>query len=156
MIFWMIAGAIAALALIAMAAASSVVAVPALRDQVSIFSTSVRFSPWWWRLPIDGGLATLTMLPPTLFMGLSCPLASRLFLGDVRKLGSGVGGAYLLANLGSILGALLAAVVLLPLFGPIGGTKIIATVNLALAVALLVAVRKRVGGWRAPTTAAVV
>ncbi|MCH8147215.1 MAG: fused MFS/spermidine synthase [Planctomycetes bacterium] len=88
----------------------------------------------------------LAMLPATMAMGLSFPLASRLFLGDVRKLGSRIGSAYLLANVGSIFGSILAAILLLPLFGTGGGTKIVAAANLALG--LFVIAHCRPLSWR--------
>ncbi|HUU85473.1 MAG TPA: fused MFS/spermidine synthase [Phycisphaerae bacterium] len=147
---------VAVLALVAMACLSGVIAVPALYERVSFFSPEIRAHAWWFRLLLDCGLATITMLPATLFMGLSFPLASRLFLGDVRKLGTRVGGAYLLANLGSILGSLLAAVLLLPLFSTIGGTKVVACINLVLGGALLLHIRRRAAGWVPPVAVSLV
>ncbi|MCH8966617.1 MAG: fused MFS/spermidine synthase [Planctomycetes bacterium] len=132
---------IASLALVAIACQWLVLSVPGLREFASIFSTDVQTQAWWHRLAVDGGLAIVVMLPATLAMGLSFPLASRLFLGDVRKLGSRVGGAYLLANLGSICGAVLGATVLLPLLGTAGGTKAVAVTNLALGVLVMLWLR---------------
>jgi spermidine synthase len=138
--------AIAVLALAAVACQSVILSVPALVDYVSIYSQGVRAQPWWWRLLIDGAIAAMVMLPATVFMGLSFPLASRLYLGDVRKLSTRVGGAYLLANLGSILGSLLGALILLPHFGTIGGTKVVAVGNLVLGIAVMAWIRKRATG----------
>ena len=127
---------------------------PSLRDWISIFSAAAVARPWWVRLLLDAGLAAVTMLPATLFMGLSFPLASKLYLGDVRRLGRRVGGAYLLANLGSILGAVLAAVLLLPFLGTLGGTKLAAVINLVLGLGvLLYSGRRLVSSW-APVVAA--
>ena len=142
---------IAVTAMLCIAAQWFVANMPAIRESFSIFNNDIRYSPWWWRLMLDGGLATMTMLPATLFMGLSFPLAGRLFLGDVRKLGTRIGGAYFLANIGSILGSLLAAVLLLPLAGTVGGTKIVALLNLALGGLLIFWIRKRYPGWKIPT-----
>lgn len=136
----------ATLALLAMACLWAVLAIPSLREATSIFSNTVRQKPWWLRLIVDGAVATIAMLPATMAMGLSFPLASRLFLGDVRKLGSRIGTAYLLANMGSILGAIMAAILLLPRFGTGGGTKIVAAANLALG--LFVMAHCRPLSWR--------
>lgn len=136
----------AALALLAMVCLWAVVAIPSLREATSIFSLAVRQKPWWMRLLVNGVVGMIAMLPATMAMGLSFPLASRLFLGDVRKLGSRIGTAYLLANVGSILGAILAAILLLPLFGTGGGTKIVAAANLALG--LFVIAHCRPLSWR--------
>ena len=106
-----------------------------LAAQVSVFGT-FRSAPWLARLAISGLGALMMMLPATLLMGLSFPMASRLFLSDVRHLGERVGGAVLLSNLGSILGSVLAALWILPALGVVRGTHCVALINLALAAAL--------------------
>ncbi len=133
--------AIAGLALWALACMTTILSQPDLYDAISLFSRKVRAQPLWWRLLADVGIAAVTMLPATLFMGLAFPLAGRMFLGDVRKLGARVGAAYLIANLGSICGAVLGAVWLLPLFGTVGGTKAVIAVNLSLGAFLMFFVR---------------
>lgn len=150
--------AIAVLALWAMACQSLVLLHPAIGEHISIFTQTVRLQPWWLRLLIDAGSATVMMLPATLFMGLSFPLATRLFLGDVRRLGQGIGGAYLLANLGSILGSVLAVALLLPVFGTIGGTKFLALINAALGLAVLIGFRRQAirSAWPTAITMATV
>jgi len=109
----------------------------ALEVHISIFSQTVQARPWWWRLAVDAGLATAIMLPATLLMGLSFPLASRLYLGDVTRLSVRTGSAYLLANIGSVVGAILGGVLVLPLFGTIGGTKVFAATNVLLGIMVL-------------------
>ena len=136
--------AIAILGLFAAAAAMYLAGDPDMRAITSIFSPSVLARPWWQRLLINAGISTVALLPAALFMGLSFPLASRLFLGDVTRLGRRIGGAYLLANIGSIFGSILAAVLLLPLLGTIGGTKAVALVNLGLGLLVLFWMRKEV------------
>ncbi|MHC4427389.1 MAG: fused MFS/spermidine synthase [Planctomycetota bacterium] len=133
---------IAVLGLAAMAGLHFLPEMPALFDRVSIYSGEVRFRPWIWRLTVNAGVATATMFPATVLMGLSFPLATRLFLGDVRALAARVGTAYLLANIGSVLGAIAGAALLLPLFGTIGATKVCAAANAALAVAIILVVRR--------------
>lgn len=125
--------AIAVLAIATIGAFLWVVQSPSIREHVSIFSHTVKATVWWKRLLVQSGIATAMMLPATIFMGLSFPLASRLFLGDVKKLGNRLGGAYFLANLGSIGGSILGAVLLLPHLGTIGGTKFLAILNLCVA-----------------------
>ena len=93
------------------------------------------------------------MLPATLLMGLSFPLASRLFLGDVRLLGRRVGSAYLLSNLGSIAGAILAATWLLPALGTVGGTRLVMGINVLLACAILARVKTPLRQRLAPAVA---
>ncbi len=128
---------ISILAVGAIGALSFVLGDRELQAQISIFSAGVAQMPWWERLWIDVALAFAMMLPATLLMGLSFPVASQLFLGDVRRLGERVGAAYLLANIGSIAGSVLAALVILPVFGTIGGTRAIAAVSLGLGALIL-------------------
>ncbi|MEK6800173.1 MAG: fused MFS/spermidine synthase [Planctomycetota bacterium] len=124
---------IAGLGLWAVVCMALVLVHPSVNEYVNIFLPQVRLQPWARRMAIIAAVALLTMLPATLVMGLSFPLASRMFVGDVRKLGRLVGGAYLLANVGSILGGVLAAVILLPVLGVNRGTQACALLNVALA-----------------------
>lgn len=128
---------IAVLALAAVGAELAVLRRPELRESFSVFSASLRAQAWWWRLLAGGGVAVAVMLPATLLMGLCFPLASRLFLGSVARVGPRVGMATLLANLGSISGAVLAAVAILPRLGTVRGTLAVAGLNLVLGLAVL-------------------
>jgi len=128
---------IAILAVVAIGGISVLLGDREWETRVSIFAVGVAQKPWWERLWIDVAIAFAMMLPATLLMGLSFPLASQLFLGDVRRLGERVGVATLLANVGSIGGSVLAAVFLLPVFGTIGGTRAIAAGSLALGALVL-------------------
>ncbi|MFN8177921.1 MAG: fused MFS/spermidine synthase [bacterium] len=108
-----------------------------VQERVSIFFQTFFNRPWPQRLLIDAAVAFVAMFPATLLMGLSFPLATSLFLGDLRRLAPRLGNAVLLANAGSIAGALGGALFVLPIFGTAGGTRAIAAVNLALGVAVL-------------------
>ncbi len=129
--------AIAAFALAAIAIEHQLLNDPALRDRMSIFSPIFRARPWEWRLARTSGMAATILLPATLMMGLSFPVASRLFLGRVRAVGRRTGGAYFLANLGSISGSIAAALVLLPRLGTVGTIQLLAALNLLLGLLLL-------------------
>jgi spermidine synthase len=145
---------IGVLAVLTVALQWLVLSTPALYDRFSIYSASFQAYPWWLRLGATALLATGIMLPATALMGLSFPLAARLFLGDVRRIGARAGGAYLLANVGSVAGALLGAAVVLPHLGTIGGTKLVALVNVALGVAVLGAADMLGRRWRIAAAAA--
>ena len=129
--------AIAAFALAAVAIAHQLLNDPALRDRLSVFSPVFRARPWEWRLARTSGLAAAILLPATLMMGLSFPVASRLFLGRVRAVGRRTGGAYFLANLGSISGSIAAALILLPGLGTVGTIQLLAALNLLMGLLLL-------------------
>jgi|GEM_PF-1546140 len=108
-----------------------------LAERVSIFSQNVSFLPWPGRLAITGSVVTVALLPATFAMGLMFPLASSMFVGRMSLLGRKLGSAYLLSNVGSIAGVVVAAYFILPGFGTMTGTKIVACVNLAGALLLL-------------------
>jgi hypothetical protein len=129
-----------------------------LEGQLSIFYAAVFARAWWLRVMIDTGFALAVMLPATFFMGLSFPLATRLYLGDVRRVDARVGQATLLANLGSIAGAIAAAVLILPNLGTVGGTRAVALVNLALGGLVLSRVTRpaAAAGWLAGASVAIV
>jgi spermidine synthase len=128
---------IALLAMAAIGAEYMLLTNPDLWSQISVFSFAGMSLAWQSRILMAALVALAMMLPATLLMGLSFPVASRLFLGDVRHLGERVGMAYLLANLGSILGAGAAAFILLPYFGTIRGTLAIAIANIILGILVL-------------------
>jgi len=141
---------IAVLALWAMACMSLVLTHESIYPHVSIFFPQVRFQPWAIRLAVVAMVSVVTMLPGAILMGLSFPLASRMYIGDVRKLDSNIGAAYLLANMGSIFGSIVAASLLLPTLGVVGGTKLCAVANLLLGVVILGRLRKIQSGWIVP------
>lgn len=128
---------IAVTALIAIGVIATGVGSDVFQQRVSIFFQTFYDRPWQERLLVNSAVAFATMFPATLLMGLSFPLATSLFVGDVRRLGERLGDAVLLANVGSIVGALAGAIVVLPAFGTVGGTRVIAAVNVALALAIL-------------------
>ncbi|MCL4685931.1 fused MFS/spermidine synthase [Myxococcota bacterium] len=118
--------AIGFLALAVIAGEHRILTDPAIKDHLSIFSPVFQIQPWWWRLGATSFAAIALMLPATLLMGLSFPIASRLFVDRVGSIDRRAGGAYLLSNLGSITGSVVAALVLLPLLGTVGATKLLA------------------------------
>ena len=130
---------IALLALLAISAEAAILARTDWREALSVYSLSLRTRPWWWRLGAGAGAAVAIMLPATFAMGLVFPLATRLFLGSVGRLGRSVGLATLLSNAGSIAGAILAATLVLPWLGTVGGTRGLAGLNLCLGGLVLLA-----------------
>jgi spermidine synthase len=142
--------AIALLALLAIGAVHAILERADLRDALSVYSLSLRARPWWWRLGASASAAIAILLPATFAMGLVFPLAARLVLGSVGRLGARVGLATLLSNAGSIAGAIFAATWLLPRLGTVGSTRTLALVNVALGLLTLACAglsgRQRVAG----------
>jgi spermidine synthase len=127
---------------IAFFAAVASVAIYFLQSNAAILDAvreGIRSFHWLLRLAVHGGIALAIMLPATFWMGLSFPLANRLYIAELSKLGRGVGSAYLLSNLGSILGALGAALLVLPFLGSLNGLRFLVVINLSLGAWLMIA-----------------
>lgn len=138
---------IALLATAAIGLVTWVLADPELAKNFSIFSRDLLHQPWYESLTRSSLVSIVMLLPPTVFMGLAFPLGTALYVRRIAHLDKRVGTAYLLANIGSIAGVVTGVVVLLPHFGIMGATKLVILLNLALAVVVIVAMR-RSAGWR--------
>ncbi len=57
------------------------------------------------------------MLVPTIFSGMSLPVASRIASNDMRVLGKSIGGIFSMNTMGSVAGALITGLVLIPFLG---------------------------------------
>ena len=135
--------AIAVLGLGAMLLTWLVWAHPGLYDQLNIHAAAVRERPWGLRLLVDAALVLATLLPASLCIGLAFPLTTRLFWVAWPILGAGSGRAYLFASAGNVLGGLASGLVLLPLLGTLGGTKLVALTHLGLGAGLALFLRGR-------------
>ncbi len=90
----------------------------------------------WSILVVDVVLIAAIILPPTVLIGASFPVAARLMEGDAPRRGREVGVALALTSAGNVLGILLTAFALIPLVGLQGGVAVLAVLN-ALAALLL-------------------
>ncbi|HPG24230.1 MAG TPA: fused MFS/spermidine synthase [Myxococcota bacterium] len=129
--------AVALFTILAIAAEHRILTSPALFDRISAFSRDALALPWLVSLVTAVGVVIALVLPATIWMGLAFPLASRLFVRRVDHLTARAGLAYLLSNLGSIAGAIGAAVFVLPTLGSVGGTKLFVAVNVVLGLLVL-------------------
>ena len=83
--------------------------------------------------------ALLVMFIPTCLMGAAFPLASRLHVRRIDRVGRSVGDVYAANTAGAIVGAIAAGFVLIPLFGTQGSVELLAWSNLAIGAALVIA-----------------
>lgn len=104
-------------------------------------------------VPLQGLVAVLLLLPPTLLMGLSMPLLAGYLTQARQTLGRAVGLLYGINTLGAALGALLTGYALLPAFGVKTSTWIAVGLNLLAALAGLVLARG-LGDSRSPVESA--
>jgi spermidine synthase len=83
--------------------------------------------------------AGLILLPPTLFLGATLPLATAICARGLATLGYTVGRVYAVNTLGAILGSLAAGFVLIPAIGMQGTLTLLIALNFASALALAMA-----------------
>ena len=99
-------------------------------------------APWSIAI-INAFVAAVVILPPTIFIGASFPVAARLMERGRPGRGREVGLALALTTAGNVGGVLLTAFVVIPLLGLQRGVAVLALVNLAAALLLWVVGRER-------------
>jgi len=82
------------------------------------------------------GLCLALMLIPTTFIGMTLPLASRVATRRVGVLGKSVGSVFSINTLGTLLGAAIGGLVLMPALGLEGTFRTVIVLNAVLAVVL--------------------
>jgi len=87
------------------------------------------------------------LLPPTLLMGISFPLALKAVNRDIDDLAVDVGAVYGINTLGAVVGALGAGFVLIPLVGTQNALFVLATGNALLGAWLLARAERRAWRW---------
>lgn len=94
-------------------------------------------------MAVECGIIALVVFVPTLLIGAVFPFTFRLASGSDRSVGRSVAAVYTWNTIGSIAGSLAASFVLVPLLGLAVSLRLAATVNLAVAAALLLAASPR-------------
>jgi spermidine synthase len=100
--------------------------------------------------------AFAVMLPATLFIGATFPLAVRLLARDESEAAAVTGRVYAWNTVGAILGAVLAGFYLIPALGFEGSIRFVVSVNLLLALWTLLFVAPRVPALAIPAAATAV
>ena len=109
--------------------------------QVAIAALSMAVYAWMGPLiPEQRGMAQLAvygvmiMLPATIFIGATFPLAVRLLARDEREASTSTARIYAWNTIGAILGAVLAGFYLIPTLGFEGSIKLAVMINLSMAL----------------------
>ena len=92
----------------------------------------------WWRY--RGGIFAMSfgiMLVPTLLMGASFPVVSRIWTRSFGQVGRGVGDVNAANSLGAFAGSLAAGLLLIPLFGTEGTFRLLGGLNLLVGAAVI-------------------
>jgi spermidine synthase len=98
-------------------------------------------------------ISALAMFIPTLFMGATFPCAIQIVSRAMNRVGRDVGRVYFVNTTGAIAGTMVAGFLLIPVWGLQFTLKLAVSMNLCLAVAILLA--SRVTGWRQGATIAI-
>jgi spermidine synthase len=81
--------------------------------------------------------AFLIMFIPTLLLGIAFPLANKIYVNNLTKLGHSIGNLYSANTMGAVLGSFVAGFMLIPIMGITGSIILIAVINLILGAAVL-------------------
>jgi spermidine synthase len=92
---------------------------------------------------IQFALSSLIILIPTMLMGSTLPLLARFAVRDLGAVGRGVGTLYAVNTFGAVLGTFLAGFELLPRVGMRSTLLIVACLNIAIGVMILLLDRRR-------------
>ena len=92
---------------------------------------------WGTLIALQLLLCFVVMLVPTLLLGCTFPLASRICVAGMERLGKTVGSVYAVNCIGAIAGSFLAGFVIIPTMGVKSGMMLVSGVSVATAVVLL-------------------
>lgn len=92
---------------------------------------------WGIMIAIQLLLCFVVMLIPTLLLGCTFPLVSRICVTGMEGLGRTVGGVYAVNCIGAIAGSFLAGFVIIPTIGVKYGMMLVSAVSIAVALVLL-------------------
>ena len=114
------------------------------RYAVSAAANPVTSPAWWgdpWRKLFK---SAAVMLPPTFLMGAAFPVAGRLYIAGLGRLGRGLGTLYACNTIGAALGATAAGFLLMPRIGLQNSLVLLLLLNLCTGLALC-CVERRIG-----------
>lgn len=77
------------------------------------------------------------MVIPTIFMGMTLPLASRLVVSDIEKSGESIGMVFSVNTVGTVVGSLISGLMLIPVFGIKNTLQIAMAINAILGMVVL-------------------
>ena len=93
---------------------------------------------WLWVLT-RFGRSFFMMLIPTVLMGMTIPIATRFYAKGKAGVGKAVGRVFAVNTMGGVLGSFLAGFLLIPLIGISNSIMLIAAINAAIGIALMLA-----------------
>jgi len=105
----------------------------------TMVSSSIGDVPGYtYYLTVQFIMVFLVLVIPTIFMGMTLPLLSRVTVKSIGKSGNSVGNIFALNTLGTVAGSLLGGLVMIPLFGIFNTLVITIIINVLLATNVFV------------------
>ena len=95
---------------------------------------SMRFSDFSSFIALEAGVSFIFVFPGAVLMGMTFPVAAKIYSAARGRAGSGVGISYFADTIGAIAGSLGAGFLLIPWFGTLHSLMFVALVNLAIGV----------------------
>jgi spermidine synthase len=129
-------------------AASTLATLPVLAAPFMQRWLEGRGSAWLLLIVMRFGVSLLIMLVPTTLIGMTFPLAAKIWTRRVRSLGARLGEIYAVNTLGNVLGATVTGFVLVAALGLQKSVVVLVTLNLANAAWGFLSAA-RAGRWRA-------
>jgi spermidine synthase len=91
---------------------------------------------WKW-MGMRFAKSLTVMLVPTLVMGMTFPLATKIYTRSMSRVGTSLGDVYSINTVGGVFGSVLAGFALIPLIGVQQGIIVIAAINVIIGVVLV-------------------
>jgi len=110
---------------------------------IDFFTTSGMITTWWRYAGAKFLSSALFMLVPTVLIGSTFPVVSKIFVNNVKRVSKNIGDIYALNTIGGIFGSILTGFILLPVLGVRRSVLLIVSVNIVLGLLLIMASGRR-------------
>lgn len=124
-----------------------------LFDKVGFFKSSMS---WNKLIFTEILLAGMIMIVPTILMGMTFPLVSRIYTQNIKKVGETIGKIYSINTIGSILGSCLTGFVLVKVLGTQKSIILISLISLTVGTAIVIFNRRGINKPKNPRSFQVV
>ncbi len=124
-------------ALLGLSVLATLAATPAILKSLNhlIFQgNAMRFGDFTSFIMLEAGMSLVFVFPGAVLMGMTFPVAAKIYVAGRGRTGSGVGLSYFADTFGAIAGSLAAAFYLIPRFGTLQSLILLALVNMAVGV----------------------
>jgi spermidine synthase len=120
---------------------SAVLAIPVLDHSTPVVQSMMSLSPadpylnWKW-IGMRFVMTLSIVVVPTLLIGTTLPLATKIFTRSVTTVGGALGGVYSVNTIGGVLGSMAAGLLVIPAVGVQNGILLVGALNVTVGAAL--------------------